>query len=127
MTPKKIESITLDNGLTLNVFDLSRKVASDRWLVKLEAAIDIDVTENCFNAKVPMPAPLAQMRAKLGERATYTYRAERNFVDAKDKDALFGQMQTNLLDQIRYYSHPDFAGRFLIKEFARRKYLPNAK
>lgn len=126
MTPEKIESIELDNGLTLNLFDLSRKVASDRWLVKLEAAIDINVTEDYFNDKVPMPVPISEMRAKLGDRATYTYQAERNFVDAKDKDALLGQLQSNLLAQIRYYSHTNFAGRFLIKEYARCRHLPNA-
>lgn len=125
MTPKKIESIELDNGLTLNLYDASRKVAADRWLIKLEANIEIEVSDHHFNDKTPLPAPLAQMRAKLGDKISYTYKDERNFVDRSNKDALFGQMQTSILAQKPYYSNPDFAARFIIKEFARHRHLPD--
>ena len=125
MSEIRIESIKMTNGLTLNLYDASRKVAADRWLVKLEARINITVTEDHFNNKVTLPAPLDQLRAKLGDAVTYTYQTERNFVDQRDKAAIFGQMQAGLLAKKPYYGHPDFAARYIIKEFARRRYLPD--
>jgi hypothetical protein len=126
MAPKQIESIELDNGLTLTLYDASRKVADDHWQVKLEAHIDIPVAAHHFSAKVPPPAPLEQIRAKLGDTVRFTYQATRNFIAPDDKEALFHQMHANVLAKTPYYSHPDFAARFLRQEFARCRYLPDA-
>ena len=69
-----------------------------------------------------MPVPLDKLRAKLGEKAIYTYRAERNFIDQHDKENTFNEIITNLLAKKAYYDHPNFAGRFIIKEFIRQRY-----
>jgi hypothetical protein len=36
-----IKTIVLGNGLILEIYDHSRKVAGDRWLVKMVAKVDI--------------------------------------------------------------------------------------
>lgn len=124
MEPKLIESIPLENGLTLEIKDYSRKVATDRWLIKLVACMKIDVTDTGFSDKLPQPAPLDQLRTKLGDRIQHEYQVERNFVDVKDKESVLNQMHTGILIKKDYYSHPDFGTRCIIKEYASRRYLP---
>ena len=43
MYEKLIETIALKNGLALEIYDQSRKIAGDRWLVKIAAKIDIPI------------------------------------------------------------------------------------
>ena len=43
-----IQRMKLDNGLTLEMFDLSRHVAGDRWLVSFEARIEVKVRREYF-------------------------------------------------------------------------------
>lgn len=124
MEPKLIESIPLENGLTLEIKDYSRKVAADRWLVKLVALMEIAVTDKGFSDKLPQPAPLDQLRDKLGDRIHHEYKVERNFVDAADKQSVLDDMLAGMLTKKGYYSHPDFGPRCIIKEYVNRRYLP---
>ena len=41
MNEKLIRTIVLGNGLILEIYDYSRKLAGDRWLVKIVSKIDI--------------------------------------------------------------------------------------
>ena len=45
MKEKLIKTIDLENGLQLNVYDASRKLVGDRWLVSLVVRMDVPVTE----------------------------------------------------------------------------------
>jgi len=40
---KLINTIVLGNGLILEIYDHSRKVAGDRWLVKMVSKVDIPI------------------------------------------------------------------------------------
>lgn len=126
MEPTLIEFIPLENGLTLEIKDYSRKVAADRWLIKLVARMEITVTDTGFSDKLPQPAPLDQMRAKLGDRIHHEYQVERNFVDGAVKETVLNNMREGVLTKKPYYSHPDFGTRCIIKEFVKRRYLPPA-
>jgi hypothetical protein len=49
---KLINTIRLDNGLELKLYDSSRKVAGDRWRVGIVARIDISLDEvRSFNKR----------------------------------------------------------------------------
>ncbi len=118
MEPKTIEKINLDNGLTLEILDASHKVAGDRWMVKLVACMDIPVMQKWFDGSCELPASLEKLRAGLGDVVRFEFQNQRFFVDNIDKEAVFGQMQGNLVSgKLKYYSHPDFAARFICKEF----------
>lgn len=124
MEPTLIASIPLENGLTLEIKDYSRKVAADRWLIKLVARMEISVTDTGFSDKLPQPAPLDQLKAKLGDRIYHEYKVERNFVDGAVKESVLDHMLAGVLTKKAYYSHPDFGPRCIIKEFVNRRYLP---
>jgi hypothetical protein len=118
MTQRQIATKTLENQLTLNLFDASRKMAADRWLVEVVLQIEVPVRADWFNDELTPPAPLADMIAVLGERLSFEYRDRRTFVDAGEKDALVEKMQTDLLAMApRYYGHPAFAARLIGKRY----------
>ncbi|MEJ2640101.1 MAG: hypothetical protein P8010_11035 [Desulfosarcinaceae bacterium] len=122
MTQKPLTTLTLDNQLTLNLFDASRKIAGDRWRVEIVLQIDIPVSGTWFGAN-PLPAPLAEVKETLGETVRFEYRDRRAFVDAGDKDALLAKMQADLLAMApRYYGHPDFAARYITKTFVKERH-----
>jgi hypothetical protein len=118
MTPEKLISRhPLDNGLTLEFWDLSRPMAGDRWQVALEARIPIPV-----NAATLPPELLegeAEVERALGTSIIFAQRDVRTFVDAKDLDATLKEMETRLLSLApAYFGHPEFAGRLIRKRFA---------
>ena len=43
MNDKLIKTIVLGNGLILEIYDHSRKIAGDRWLVKMVFKVDITI------------------------------------------------------------------------------------
>ena len=50
MNEKLIKTIVLGNGLIIEIYDHSRKVAGDRWLVKMVAKVDIPIDYLTNNA-----------------------------------------------------------------------------
>jgi hypothetical protein len=117
MRQPPLATLTLNNQLTLSLFDASRKIAGDRWRVEIVLRIDIPVSETWFSAH-PLPAPLAELTEILGNSVRFEYRDQRTFVDADEKDELLARMRADLLTMApRYYGHPDFAARFIIKTF----------
>jgi hypothetical protein len=120
MDPAPNESILLDNGLILEISDESRKVAADRWLVKLTAHIAIEVTDRWFSDQLAMPATLAELQRKLGTVAHYTYEEERNFVDKEDKGLVLRAIRQSLLSTQKYYGRADFAARFIIMTYNKK-------
>lgn len=118
MTQRPLATETLENQLTLNLFDASRKMAADRWLVEVVLQIEVPVRAKWFDDKLTPPAPLADMTAVLGECFNFEYRDRRTFVDAGEKDALVDKMRADLIAMApRYYGHPAFAARLISKRY----------
>jgi hypothetical protein len=118
MTQRQLATETMENQLTMTLFDASRKMAADRWLVEVVLQIEVPVRANWFNDKLAPPAPLADMTALLGERFNFEYRDRRTFVDAGEKDALVEKMRADLIAMApRYYGHPEFAARLISKRY----------
>jgi hypothetical protein len=117
MTQKPLATLTLDNQLTLCLFDASRKIAGDRWRVEIVMQIDIPVSETWFSTH-PLPAPLAELKEILGASVRFEYRDQRTFIDAAEKNDLLSRMQADLVAMApRYYGHPNFAARFITKTY----------
>jgi hypothetical protein len=117
MRPEKLISRhTLDNGLTLEFWDLSRPMIGDRWLIILEARIAVAI------GPATLPPELQGREAEvvlgLGPEVSFTQRDERNFIDAKEFEATIQEMKHRLLTQVKpYLGHPQFAARFIGKRF----------
>ncbi len=118
METQPMERVELENGLNLEVYDLSRRVAADRWYVELKACIPIPVSEASFTQNVAAPTDIKTLREALGDQVVFEHRNTRNFIDENDKEAVMKEMRRSLKTNAeRYFNHPDFAARFLLKQY----------
>jgi len=117
-----IRTIRLDNGLMLEIHDDSRHVAADRWLIKLVARIDIPVERLAADAGSITPDDINAIKASCGNYIRYEQNLERNFIDAKQKNAVFQELMTAYLNGTQgYLSHAHFPQRCALREYRRRQ------
>lgn len=121
---------SLKNGLSLELYDLSRPMAGDRWQVVLEVRVPIPVTEAFLPADLKAQAP--EVMEALGPEIAFTQQEIHHFIDAREAPALLEEMQERLLHGLEdYLSHPDFAGRYLRRKFAeqqeRQRWYPESE
>lgn len=118
MTPEKLISRhPLDNGLTLEFWDLSRPMIGDRWIITLELRITIPI--NAANLPADLQALEADIVRTTGAEIVFAQRDERNFIDIKEFEATVKEMMTRLLALApAYFGHPEFAGRLIRKRYA---------
>ena len=57
MKEKLIETIELKNGMKLNFYDASRRLAGDRWLISLIIRMEIPVVKALINDEGESYAP----------------------------------------------------------------------
>jgi hypothetical protein len=117
MTERLIKTIPVSDTLTLNIFDASKKIAGDRWQVTMTARMAMTV-DDFFSDKNPGDPPAADIKTALGDAVTWEIIKQRNFIDAKEKEAVLQQ----ILDvfetlSVPYLSHPEFARKFILKQF----------
>ena len=99
-----IKTIPLENNLTLELFDASRKIAADRWQVTLKARMAVPV-EKAIAGSRPDPAKAAEIRQILGETITYEVQKQRNFIDDREKNDCIGPAHGYL-----HPLHPSLSG-----------------
>lgn len=107
---KQIDQRTLSNGFILKVFDLSRHVAADRWLVKIRCEAEIPVLDNfCTSLNVDDQELAAAVHVMIGKFMTYAIERERNFIDEAAKDQVLQELIQQALDvQLNYLESPTF-------------------
>ena len=104
-----IETIRLDNGLTLEIWDESRKIAEDTVKVALTARIRVALKQEYL----PGEEQYRTVRRAFGDELLYEQRNERAYVHLKDRDAVFGQLLSDFKETtMKYISRPDFASGF---------------
>ena len=102
----------------LQIFDLSRNVVEDRWLVSFEARIDVDVKPQYFSNHHPSSVPFNHIGALVGETVTYRYKKERNFVEEKEKDDGLNRLKACFLDtSLGYLSSTGFPQKLILKKY----------
>ena len=118
MEGKLIENIRLENGLIVQMFDLSRHVAGDRWQVSFEARIEVKVKPEYFFAHNPPTVPFENIRSILGEKTTFRYKKERNFIEGEKKDAVLNGLKERFLEtSLGYLSSPEFHLKLILKRY----------
>ncbi len=122
MQEKLIDKITLENGLTLELFDRSRRVAGDRWLVRFVAHIDVEIRPEYFEGEHTRELSFEEIRAAVGEKATYSYEKQKNFVAEPEKDETVKGLKEDFLEAtLAYLSGPDFARKLILAEYQKAK------
>ncbi len=110
-----IKTIPLPNGLSLEVWDASRPIATDTVKVGLTIRIKIELKPAYFEN----PGQFETTRNIFGPELIFEYKKERTFVEKNSKKAVFSELldefKENSLD---YISRPDFPSKF-----AKSKYL----
>jgi hypothetical protein len=117
-----VKTIHLANGLMVEIHDNSRKIAGDRWRVEFVARIPVPVQQKWFDSMTSMPVSIIEIQKTLGVTVAFEYRNVRNFVDYREKKAVFEQMDANFIANLKpYCEHPAFAARFILREYKTRQ------
>lgn len=107
---KLIESRTLDNGITVSIFDLGKQVATDRWYVKILCRLELPVADDRLGAAGLHGSELEAFRERFNGVLVHEFAKERHFVDDQVKDevvaGIVGTLNKNSMD---YVAHPVFA------------------
>jgi hypothetical protein len=113
-----IKTMKLCNGLKLDFYDISRKLAGDRWYVGMIARIDIPLTNSLLTNQQLSNYSVEEIRNALGEAVRFQQKRERHYITEQKKDALLnGLMDSFIKSTLNYFSHPDFSGKYVLKEF----------
>jgi len=108
---KLLEEIKLSNGLTLQIFDLSRAIATKTVKVELSMQIKINLEASFFADT----SDYDQVRNIFGEELTYSHKAERIIVAKENEDAvreeLISTFKNNLLG---YLSAANFSQKLAL-------------
>ena len=118
MNDNLMETRHLSNGTTLNLYDVSRRQGADRWIVTMEARLDIPVTEDALPPEPIDGLPLASVRDVLGPRVVFLSRRERVFVPDDEKDDILTLLRDEFCaNAVPYLANPVFPARFIIKQY----------
>jgi hypothetical protein len=113
-----IKTIELRNGLKLYFYDISRKLAGDRWYVGVIARIDIPLIDSLLTNQHLSPYSVEEIRNTLGESVRFQQKRERHYIDERKKDCLLNDLMDSFIERtLNYLSLPDFPGKYILKEF----------
>lgn len=117
MGEKLIKSIDLENRLTLELYDASRKIAADRWLVSLLARLEIPVRSMVGEGHAPETS-IEEIERMLGERVVFEHKQDRNFIDEEQKAHVLKELYDSFVSSaVAYLSNPDFAKKYIMKRY----------
>ncbi len=118
MEEKLIKIIDLENELELKLYDASRKLAGDRWLVSLIARIEIPTSDSLLKEDVSPSLNVDEVRKVLGEKLLFEQKREKIFIDEKEKDEVMKEIQDSFLStSLSYLSHSNFPTKYILKKF----------
>ena len=113
-----MKTMDLSNGLKLGIYDISRKLAGDRWYVGMIVRIDIPLTDLRSTNQLLSNYSVEEIRDAVGETVRFQEKRERHYIDEREKDAmLLDMMDSFVKTTLSYLSHPDFPGKYVLKEF----------
>jgi len=115
MAPRLLERRDLPNGVTLEFWDESRKVAGDRWYVGIRAVVPIPLSNHQVDDIAPEVMEL--IRTEVGDHLCFQLREGKNFVAEADVDSVREEFKTVFLrNSLSYLSRPDFPSRFVSRK-----------
>ena len=118
MEQSLMKRMELSNGLKLDFYDISRKLAGDRWYVGMVARIDIPLTDWLLTNQLLSNYSVEEVRNALGETVRFQEKRERHYIDEREKDPLLKIMMDSFIKStLNYYSHSDFPVKYVLKEF----------
>jgi len=118
MKEKLIKIMELNNGMKLNFYDASRRLAGDMWLVSLIIRMEIPVVEALINDKGKSMASVGEIKKMLGEKVLFEQKRERIFVEESEKQTVFEEVYNFFTDSVLgYLSGNAFPKRYVLKKY----------
>ena len=118
-TPYK--KLDLDHGHCLEIFDDSRKIGEDAWVVIMTAIMKIPVETSLFKDKPLSDGEFDDILNTLGSPIEYRYRLERNMIMAHDKDDVLENLVSTFLENSgKYVANPKFPEKLALKAYRDR-------
>ena len=110
---KLVEEIPLSNGLTMQVWDGSRAIASDTTKVALRITVPVTVMKEYFSD----PGQFEQVVAVFGPEIAYEYTKERTFVSTHHSGEVFTRLLKEFKrDSLPYLCRAEFPARFALSK-----------
>jgi hypothetical protein len=111
------DTIELENGLTLEIRDRSKQIAGDRWFVSFVARVEIEVSPELFEGDEISENQIKDIQALAGEKASYQYENQRNFIDDTEKEKVSKKLKEDFLDtNLKYLSSPGFPKKLILSK-----------
>jgi len=129
MKEKLIKTIDLENGLQLNLYDGSRKLVGDRWLVSLIVKMDVPVMEELKKNDRKSKQSIDEIKDMLGEKVLFENKREKIFIDKTKKETAFKELCDMFLNSsLNYLSKEIFPKQYILKTYKEevKKSLLNA-
>ena len=118
MAQKLIETITLPNGLILELWDNSRPMAGDRWLIALLAKVEVPVLPEYFSTLNNSEQAYRDLLAAYSDPLVFTQEKTRHFVDEKNIDDVLAELCQRFKDNLlSYLGNPRFASLYVMKKY----------
>lgn len=113
-----IKTLDLENGLQLNVYDASRKLVGDRWLVSLIVRMDVPVTEVLRKNSRQTIESINEIKGMLGDSVLFEQKRERIFVDTAEKETVLKELCDMFLNSsLNYLSKDIFPKQYILKKY----------
>ncbi len=116
-----IREIPLENNLRVDLYDASRKLVGDRWLVRLIVRMRIAV-DDVWDAEAAAPLSKSTVKELIGDTVVFEQTKTRTFIDEEQKnDVLQALLDDFARHSTAYLAHPEFGRRFILKRFTEEK------
>jgi len=107
----------LANGVTITYFDQSKKIAGDRYLVKVRCLASIPLQGWMVDALAASDPQTEFCRERLAGNLTHEIVMERNFIDETEREKLLSGMISSLEEAVLGYLSKE---SFVRQLFARK-------
>ncbi|MEN6463875.1 MAG: hypothetical protein ABFD62_01715 [Syntrophaceae bacterium] len=108
------ERTVMDNGLVLEIWDESRKIADDTFRVTLAARVKVAVKKEYL----PDLEHYRTVLRVFGHEILFEQVKERSFVRTDEKDEIYNQLLGEFRDTtLKYISRPNFPAGFVMSKF----------
>ncbi len=118
MKEKLIKTMDLENGMQLNFYDASKKLAGDRWLISLVVRMEIPITEVLKKDPDQSTESVDEIATVLGESVLFEQKRERNFIDEAQKAEMFKELYDTFVNStFVYLSNEAFPRKYITKKY----------
>jgi hypothetical protein len=120
--PQPIEERALPNGLQLQVWDDSRRIAAERFQVVVRFTVSVRLDDGRLDEALRLAGRDIQViRRVLGDRVAFEQRLVRNFVDQRDKEETLQEIRESYIaSALGYLGAEDFGPKLVLQRFAHR-------